>query len=753
MAFKKRLLDWRLLILLPIPLLWALASQTGYLRFLDDLLIDYRFRWRKEIPAPIKIVYVDIDSKSIEELGNFPWFRSHFADVCRALTEEGKAKGVGIDIVFSEKGVSGAYDLEKWIPANRQFRAYLQQTPAVVVAASYSASEKVDDKGRRVPIPFPLLRDGLPDVSEIDPPELPEFNIGRGMVWNPPRIGLIDTLEGGTRWVALFAPSYIKRYEHMALQLALLYWGVSPDDIRITDTALEIPRPDGGLYASIPLVDGQLVELNWFSPWLSEHNPRTSFSIVFNYVHALKSGDPKAQANARTFFTQFKDAIVLIGPVDPLLQDLAVTPFDHSPAPKVGVHGNLLKTIVSGEYLHRLPVWGVYVLSLLLALPVTLLGMAGGARSLWAKVAANLIVALYSAFCFEAFRYWHLVLPMAAPLGGAMSMAFAGIAWQLIVEEKQKGRIKGMFSTYLAPTVVNSMIDSGREPELGGHKATITAYFSDIQSFSTFSELMPASQLVELMNEYLTACTDIIQEEGGTLDKYIGDAVVAFFGAPLDLRDHAYHACLSTIRVQTRINELRDKWQGEMTPEAKAKWPKVVHNLRARLGLNTGDAIIGNMGSRSRFSYTMMGDNVNLAARMESGAKSLGVYTMITESTKLECEKHGGDKIVFRFLDRIIVKGRSQPVPVYEVVGLRSELTQQVHDCLGLHARGIELYTRQDFDAAIAMFEQSSMLEPMQPGVRGIAGNPSLIMIERCHYWKQHPPAAGWNGVWEMKEK
>ncbi|HLP25088.1 MAG TPA: adenylate/guanylate cyclase domain-containing protein, partial [Acidobacteriota bacterium] len=482
---------------------------------------------------------------------------------------------------------------------------------------------------------------------------------------------------------------------------------------------------------------------------LSDKNPRTSFSVVYNYARMLTEEDEKARATAKEFFKQFQGAVVLIGPVDPLLQDLATTPFDTQPVPKVGVHGNLLKTIVSGEYLHRLPMWTLYVIAVVLGTVVTALSVFGGAKGIWSKLAALVVLGGYAGAAFVLFKTSHLVLPMAVPLSAAFTMAFAGTMWQLLVEEKQKGRIKGMFSAYLAPTVVNSLIESGKEPELGGHEETITAYFSDIQSFSTFSEKMTPARLVELMNEYLTACTDIVQEEGGTLDKYIGDAVVAMFGAPLPLPDHAYRACVASIRVQKQIEALRQKWRSE-----GEKWPPVVHNLRARLGLNSGPAIIGNMGSRTRFSYTMMGDNVNLAARMESGAKLMGVYTMVTDTTRAECEKHGGDRIVFRFLDKIVVKGRSLPVGVHEIVGLRDEVSAQTLECLAVHARAVERYHAQDWIGAIALFEQSAKLELHQPNKSlAIESNPSLIMIERCHYMSEHPPGANWDGVFVMKEK
>jgi adenylate cyclase len=156
---------------------------------------------------------------------------------------------------------------------------------------------------------------------------------------------------------------------------------------------------------------------------------------------------------------------------------------------------------------------------------------------------------------------------MTSPLGAALMTSFAGLIWQVLDEQKAKGRIKGMFSAYLAPTVVNNLIDSGEEPELGGHEEEITAFFSDIQSFSTFSEKLTPARLVELMNEYLTVCTDIVQQEGGTLDKYIGDAIVAMFGAPLPLPDHAYRACVVMVRMQQGIEELRKKSPGPARPQ------------------------------------------------------------------------------------------------------------------------------------------------------------------------------------------
>ncbi|MDB6115411.1 MAG: adenylate/guanylate cyclase with Chase sensor, partial [Lacunisphaera sp.] len=732
-----------------MPLLWAFLAQSGYLLFLDNWLLDLRFRLRGEIETNVKVVYVDIDSQSLSELGNFPWPRSHFSLVSDKLVNVGAVTAVGIDVVFSEQGVSESYDRVKWVEANRDLARFLQKNPPVVVAASYSADQYRDAvTGKLVTPDLPLLRNGLPPIDKINPPELPEFNIGRTMMWNPPRVGLIDTLDGGTRWIPLFTPTSIKRYDHMALNLALLYWGVGPEALKIAADRIDVMAPNGSLITTIPLVDGQLLEVNWFSQWLSDKNPRIGFSTVYNYARMLADPNEAAQKNARDFFRQFQGAVVLIGPVDKLLQDLAPTSLDEVPVPRVGIHGNVLKTLVSGEFLQRLPPWSLHVLTVGLTVVVTLLAATGGPRSIFSKILALLILAAFTVVSFHLFTKNRLIIPMAAPLGAAFSTAFIGIIWQLVLEEKQKGRIKSMFGTYLAPELVNRMVESEADPQLGGHEEVITAYFSDIQEFSTFSEVMTPKKLVELMNEYLTACTDIVQEEKGTLDKYIGDAVVTIFGAPLAVPDHAYRACVATVRVQRKIDELREKWTHGVDSEGQP-WPEKVHKFRARLGLNTGPVIIGNMGSRSRFSYTMMGDNVNLAARMESGAKAWGAFTMVTEATKLECEKHGGDQVVFRQLGKIVVKGRSLPVTTYEVTGLKETVTPQTRECLRIFEEGLQRYYARDWDGALALFGQSSAIEPLVVGVApGVKGNPSTVYIAICQDYRKNPPPADWDGVY-----
>jgi adenylate cyclase len=538
----------------------------------------------------------------------------------------------------------------------------------------------------------------------------------------------------------------------MAVELARIYYGVERDGMRVNGDTLDLVRPDGSLAARIPLTARQLVEINWFSPWIDpKHNPRQSFKDTYALSEMLESDKPEEREAAEKFFAQgdFKDAIVLIGPVDPLLQDLATTPLDDVPVPRVGVHGNLLKTIVSGLYLRRLPEAGMWTIVLALSALEAGLCVVGGGRSVPAKIAAGLGVAGYAAIAFQLFKTSQIILPMVAPLGAVFTTSFAAIAWQVVEEQKQKGRIKGMFRAYLSPALVERMVSSGEEPRLGGIEENITAYFSDIQSFSSFSEKLSPSRLVELMNEYLTACTDIVQAEGGTLDKYIGDAVVAMYGVPLALPDHPLRACVAALRVHRRIAELREKWRHEGD-----KWPEIVHKLQTRIGLNTGSMVVGNMGSQSRFNYTMMGDNVNIAARMESGAKSWGVYSMCTEATRAECERLGPGRVVFRKLGRIVVKGRAQPLPIHEMAALSEEAADSMRECISIFEQGLERYYGRDWDGAIGLFRRSEMLEAYGKGrAPGSETNPSLIYIGIAEGYLLSPPPDDWDGVYHMKEK
>ncbi len=754
---RKSLAFLRWFLLFPIPLVWGLLEHFQLLTFLENRSIDWRFQYRGELESSVKVVYVDIDSLSLNAIGGMPWSRAIHSRVAAALLNEGKAKAVAFDIVFSDAGLSESVDRRKLLYGNKEFGDFLEKRPPVVLAAAYGGWQFLDVNGKRQTRSLPLVSTETRQPDQIEPPEVAAFETSPDRDKPRPRTppvpaGLIDTIDSGTRIVPAWTSSNIRvTYYHMAVQLARLYWGLPPEALRVREGRLEFVQSDGAIHRAVPLRNGQLLEVNWFTQWKSPKTIHKEFAYVYEFAEMLKSKDTKERDAALEYFasSDFKDAVVLVGPVDALLQDLAPTSLDGDAVPKVSVHGNMLKTIVSGLFLKRPAERTTFLIVFGLTVIVTTLSLAGGARALFAKIMAVLAAGIYVALTFRLFAQAHLVLPLTAPLGAALTTSFAGLIWQVINEQKAKGRIKGMFGAYVSPQLVERMVESGDDPKLGGHEEQITAYFSDIQSFSSFSEKLPPARLVELMNEYLTACTDIVQERGGTLDKYIGDAVVAMFGAPIPLPDHAFRACVTTQLVHQKLGELREKWKLEGD-----KWPEIVGKMQSRIGLNSGLAIIGNMGSRTRFNYTMMGDNVNLAARMESGAKSWGAYTMVAEATKLACEQHEAGRVVFRPLGRIVVMGRSQPVPIFEIVGLKESLPATALECLGLFEQGLSKYYARDWDGAIALFKQSTALEPNQPGkTPGVKTNPSLVYLDIAADYKIGPPAEGWDGVYVMKEK
>ncbi|WP_081722151.1 CHASE2 domain-containing protein [Geminisphaera colitermitum] len=754
---------WLAVALLPLAMTWALLDHTGVLQPLKDATLDWRFRWRGPIHAAVNVVYVDIDSPSINALGNFPWDHKLFASVCEPLVKEAGVKAIGIDVVMSEAGMPQIANRKTWAAGHEAFGKFLfgdpfanppLPPPPVALGASYLSAVRRDAEMDPLPGEIPP-----PDGVATVPPERPMWRDAEGNQRPAPYYGLIDTLNNNTRTVPLFAPlPEGGRVLHLSLELARLYWGVSRDDVTITPDYVELRRPVGtgartGIASKIriPMVGGQYFHINWFSPWESAgQNARVSFSDVFLYSQMLHSEDEDERLAAREFFAQdgFHDAVILIGATDPLMHDLETTPFDLFPVPKVGVYGNALKTLVSGRFLRFAPPWSMWAITGVLAYLLTR-GLAGAQR-LPVRITSLLLVAGYVAAAFVVFAEFDLVLPLAGPVGGALTAGFVGLGVQVVIEQRQRSRLQNMFGTYVSPSVVKQILESGKEPRLGGVEEEITAYFSDVQLFASASEKLAPTQLVELMNEYLSACTDVVQAESGTLDKFVGDAVVAMFGAPVPLPDHAHRACLAAVRAQQRTAELRERW----SRQTASKWPVEVLGMRTRIGLNSGPAVVGNMGSRSRFNYTMMGDTVNLAARLESAARHWGVFTLCTEATRAGCEAVEPGRVVFRALNKIVVKGRTQPVDVYEVVGLREQLSADTLECVQIFGEGLRRYHARDWEGAKKLFSQSVRLEPNKPGENpGVILNPSLALLEMVRELEDHLPLGDWDGSLTLRQK
>ena len=745
-----------ILVILGLCAAWTLLSQVrmlrlpgsetflgpdGALALLENYTIDARLKFRGPIEAPVKLTYVDVDSESIRRLGNFPWNREFFARALDALFEQGGIKAAGLDFVFSNAGIPalGREEAEK---GSRALGKTIHTNKNVVVAATYGTQNRpLGDISS-----FPFVFERRYGQSEVGPPELPSFPVV-GPTWG--HIGLIDTVGEGVRYLPFFAKTDLHLYLPMSLNLALIWWDLDASAVKIEKNRMLVTDKDGAIKARIPLVMGQLVEPNWFNSWYSEADHHVSIVDVIAFGQAAKTGTPEEQELAKQFFEPLRNSVALIGPVDPLLKDISVMPLSGAnPVPRVSVHGNLLKTITTGEFLHRLPQAANVGLIFALGFCATAFSLLPDRFSRTAKFFGGAIVLIYIAAAFLLFQQYELLLPIVAPVGAAISCGVAGAFLQLTSQEEQKRRIKDMFGTYLSPALVERMVESGEEPKLGGVDAEITAFFSDVAGFSGFSELLTPQQLVALMNEYLTAMTDILMEQGCYVDKYIGDAIVGIYNAPAPVENHALRACVTSQLLRRRLADLRKKWISEGN-----KWPPIVGQMRMRMGMNTGFATVGNMGSNRRFNYTMMGDTVNLAARCESGAKSYGVYTMVTGETRRAAEA-AGDDCVFRFLDKIIVKGRSEPAEMHEVVCLRSDINAETKECIKIYDEGTAHYLAQEWDLAISAFERSARLEWNRPELNPDSHDtPSTVMLARARRLKANPPEGPWTGVYKMETK
>lgn len=702
-----------------------LLGADGTLSFLENKTIEWRLNFRGEIPSPAKIVYVNVDTEAIRTFGNFPWNRAIFATVIDGLFTYGHVKAVGMDFVFSSQGIPNIGQEE-----SQQGSIALGQSIKthgnVVLATTYGSNIGI----RGLERPFPLIIDPRA-AQEIDTPEGPEFPVV-GPTWG--KVGLIDTFLHD-RFVPLFARFQTITYLPLSLQLSLIYWGLDPSAVNIGRDEVLIKRPDGALQSRIPLTLHQIAEINWFSGW--EENISTSIASVYTATEWMTEGTPEQKKEVEELFAGFRDAIVLIGPTDPLLQDITTTPTNpDNPVPKVSVHGNMVKTILSGRFPVRPPAWVSTLLILTFGLATTALCLRHGASWRYLSVA---FLAVYIIAAFILFARLDIILPLVAPVGAALMCSFSAILWQLGVEEKRRRQIKSMFGMYLAPHLVEHMVTKNITPQVGGVDAEITAFFSDIESFSPLAESLEPPRLVELMNEYLGDCTTAITKHDGTLDKYVGDAIIAIFGVPLSRADHAAAACRAALDFLKAQEALRQRWASE-----HGRWPERALQIRTRIGLNTGQAVVGDMGSHLRVNYTMMGDNVNLTQRIEAAAGIFGVQILTSASTRDEASS-ADPSLVFRHIDRVLVPGRVKPVEVYELMGLREEMTQDQLRCREIYEQALASYFRGEWESAQKLFLCSAELED-----RPSFPTPSLVMARRCEYFLRESPPIDWDFAFKL---
>jgi len=380
----------------------------------------------------------------------------------------------------------------------------------------------------------------------------------------------------------------------------------------------------------------------------------------------------------------------------------------------------LLNGLAFGEPSRGMTTAYLIALALLSGLGVSVIRRTGA--NIAASLGALLVPAGAALLAFRA-GWW---LALAAPTAVVLLAVLGGAVLNYSQEGRERRFLKGVFRRYLSPHVIERLLENPGLLRLGGEQREVTSFFSDVAGFTSISEALSPSDLVTLLNDYLSVMTDVILDAGGTLDKYEGDAIIAFWNAPLDDPDHARRACAAAIACQSRLAALR--------PEFERRFGR---GVRMRIGLNTGPAVVGNMGSTRRFDYTAMGDTINLAARLEGAAKQYGVGILAGEATVARA----GDAIMSREVDLVRVVGKARAVRIFELVGERGAVSAEVEDRLRAFGSALTIFREKDWAAAAEAFA-------------ALAGDPvAAVYADRCRRLAAEPPAPDWDFVFDLKTK
>lgn len=745
--------------------------QIMDMKLYDQLLIRTHTTKTTGIP-----VVVDLDEKSLAENGQWPWPRFRVALLMAKIAEAGAA-AVGMDILFSEPDRTSPRRLQKDVRTDLQVDMGFVGLP--------EGLEDFDKVFAGVLATGPYALSCYFDFHPGEKPSREECLI------KPLQVALLRKAQDPTPEQALLNPyDAVCPLPVLAAAAPITgFFNAAPDEDGILRSVPLVISWKGQTYPSLALATLLQAQKSDKIAMRMNQNGVESISLGRGSVPVDRSGRlfVKFRGPQRTFpyysaadvlsgkvgEKELKGKIVFIGTSASGLMDIRATPLD-SIYPGVETHCNIVDNILSNDFLTRPKEAQVMegLATVVCGLLITII--MAWARAIWALVPVGaMAVGLWEGAAWFMGSQSMIVSPLYPLIAVAANFTLLTLIkfWR---EEGQKKFLHATFASYLSPELIKGMVDSKTMPELGGEARTISAYFTDIQGFSSFSEILTAHQLVELLNEYLSAMTDILMLEKGTLDKYIGDAIVAFFGAPIELPDHALRAAKTALAMQDKLTELRGKWAAEATPAGKpernvqglpvekwpagAKWPVLVHHMRMRIGLNTGEIVVGNMGSSMRMNYTMMGDSVNLAARLEAASKQYGVFILVSEFIlDADVPTEGGtvklrDLVEVRFIDKVTVVGKALPVSVYELCAMKGQLSDQDRTLRERFDQAMGLYQDMRWDEAEAAFARAEEVERF-PDAKT---TPSRVFRERCQAFREHPPVAPgekWDGVYRMTKK
>ncbi|MDP2758892.1 MAG: adenylate/guanylate cyclase domain-containing protein [Sideroxyarcus sp.] len=716
--------------------------RLGFVRLFDAKLYDYRMLLSLPHSTDDRIVILDIDEKSLKQEGRWPWGRDKLAALVDDLFDYYGVVTVGFDVVFAEADTSSGLNVlqelgRKQFKDVAQFQSVLNQIrPAleydalfaaklkqrnIVLGYYFSNSEAGTPPSKSGALPPPVFVPGTFRGRVINFVQWDSYGANLPALQASATAGHFNPLvdfDGIVRRIPMVVEHDGAYYESLSLAVvrSVLGWPRLLPGFATTQSKsygglewLTLEAEQGNL--TIP-VDDQVSSL------VPYRGRRGTFKYL-SVTDVLHRQVPLADLQKK---------IVLVGTSAPGLMDMRSTPVGEV-FPGVEVHASMISGILS-QALKQSPPYmlGATVvllllvgmaLSLVLPLLTPLRGMLLTLGTLTADVALNLAL----------WNYANLAMPLAGGLLLIMLLFGLNMSFGYFVESRAKKQITGLFGQYVPGELVDEMAKHPESISMEGDSREMSILFSDVRGFTTISEGLEPKELSLLMNEFLTPLSRIVYEQRGTIDKYMGDCIMAFWGAPLPDAEHAQHAILAGLQMQRTLAELQ--------PHFKARgWPEI----HVGVGINTGRVSVGNMGSEVRIAYTVMGDAVNLASRLEGITKEYGAQIMVGETTK-----QAAPQFVYREVDKVRVKGKVEPVAIFEPLGLTGEVGQAVLDEIKLFHQALRSYRKQEWDKAEL---ELLSLHNMAP-----ASKLYQVYAERVAYYRANPPGAEWDGVFIFKTK
>lgn len=696
-----------------------------YASFFEDRFYDLRMRFTIDPKKKDdRIVLAAIDDHSLNKIGRWPWTRTKHAKIIDKLNSFG-AKIIAFDVFYSEPEVACNSESPDIVFANsiKNFQSIPGNKVILPYAVESKDSDTIDEENYFKDVPDQLLNFVL-DTKQSQGSNLQPSIVAKKVYPIPilanTEVG-ISHIESNTdsdgvfRHYPLVANVESIYFPSFALQAYEYYTGDKP--------TLEIPSPETAFmktrHGTIYLNYNGEAKVRWLGGL--DHFPQVSINKIFE----AKDGDPRMKEI-------FANKIVFVASTAFGAHDLRNTPVD-SALPGVVFHMNMLHMLLDGKFFVSEYDSAKYSWILLAIGSVITIGVMFFGNAILDFVVVNSLIVGF----LYLDTYYFIPRGYNIRLFFCLFSIFLCYSWTTFLHfyqsNKEKKKIKGTFSRYLAPSIVNDLLKNPDKVRLGGEKKNITVFFSDVRDFTSISEKLTPEQLTYCLNKYMTMMTDTLFENQGTLDKYIGDAMVAYWGAPVDIENHPYHAVKGAIEMIERLPPINEEFKKEGFPQFK-------HGI----GLNTGECSVGNMGSNQIFSYTALGDNMNLGARLESLCKFYGVQLNISEYTKNAIPENLAKEFTFRTLDKVKVKGKENAVTIYEVLHPSHPLYNE-RESLALYEQAFQFYLNQKFSEATDILKSLHEKFPEDPTFER--------MLKICEDFLEVPPPPGWDGTYTHKSK